>query len=443
MRTGFTKKQEEIFKNRDKRKQIFRLRGMKDIVFNEYKYWEIVTNKAKELSKVYGFKMIKTPVLEKVNLYKKSTGVETDIVSKEMYEFVDKNDEKIALRPEATPGLVRAYVEHGMFTKSQPIKLAWIGSIFRHEKPQAGRYRQAHQFDLEIFGEKSPMADFLMILISYNFFSELQIDVQIQVNSIGCTECRPEYIDALKKYYKKHRGELCDNCKRRYNKNPLRMLDCKEEKCMAICDDAPPIVDYLCDDCRGALTSVLEYMDEMNIKYDLNSNLVRGLDYYNGIVFEIVALDENGEVDNKTSLGGGGRYDTLVENMGGIPTSACGFAIGLERAILKLKQNNTPVKKKEENVVFIAQLGDQAKRKSFLLFERLRKSGLTVRQSFTKDSLKKQLDEANRIDAKYCLIIGQKEVNDNIALLRDMESGNQESIDFGKIKEELEKRLNK
>ncbi len=435
----YNKKQEEALKKRDKKKQIFRLRGMKDIVFNERKYWDIVVNKATELSKIYGFKMIKTPVLEKSDLYKKSTGIDTDIVGKEMYEFVDKNGEKIALRPEATPSLVRAYIEHGMFTKSQPVKLSWIGSIFRHEKPQAGRYRQAHQFDLEIFGEDSPMADFLIILIAYNFFSELQIETQIQINSIGCSNCRPDYIDSLKKYYKKHKADLCNDCKKRLVKNPLRILDCKEEKCIEINNDAPPIIDHLCESCQESLTTVLEYMDEMNIPYDLNNRLVRGLDYYNGIVFEIVALNDN----DSFSLGGGGRYDRLVESMGGVPTCACGFGIGIERTMLKLKQCNIPINNKDNDLVFLAQLGDQAKRKSFLLFEKLRKAGLNVRQSFTKNSLKKQLEDANRMKANICLILGQKEVNDNVILVRDMESGNQESIEFDNVQEEIEKRLKK
>jgi len=422
-----------------------RLRGMKDILFDEYRYWDLVIKKASELAKTYGFRRIKTPVLENLELYERSTGKGSDIVTKEMYSFVDKNGEKVALRPEATPGLVRAYIEHGMFNLPQPVKVFWLGSIFRHDKPQAGRYRQSYQFNLEIFGEASPLADVLVILIAYNFFRELQIEVQVQVNSIGCDECREEYLVKLDEFYKERgkRAKLCNDCKKRLVKNPLRLLDCKEEKCIEMREDAPQIVDYLCDECREHFIKVLEYLDELDILYNLNSYLVRGLDYYNRTVFEIWPLDEEGEVANgQLSLGGGGRYDGLVEHMGGRATSACGFALGIERTILKIKEKNIPLKKDDENLIFIAQLGELARRKAIILFEELRRAGFQVRQAFTKDSLKAQLEEANRIGVKLSLILGQKEIMDGTILFRDMESGIQEVVDYKKINIEIEKRLN-
>ncbi len=428
-------------KQRDRR--IPRLRGMKDIVFDEYKYWDLVIQKAQDLSKTFGFKRIDTPILEKADLYQKSTGTETDIVSKEMYEFVDKNGEKVALRPEATPGLVRSYIENGMFNLPQPVKMFWLGPIFRHEKPQSGRYRQSHQFDLEIFGEDSPMADFLTILVAFNFFKELQINIQVQINSIGCTECKPEYLEELKKFFKKKKNQLCADCKRRLTKSPLLLLDCKNEQCKEICEEAPPIIDYLCEVCQNNFTKILEYLDEMDIPYNLNPHLVRGLDYYNGPVFEFWALNEDGEVDHESfALGGGGRYDNLVEFMGGRPAPACGMGIGLERTIMMIKQNNIPIDDTEEDVIFMAQLGDQARRKMIDLFEELRRSGYKVRQALTKDSLKAQLEEADKLNAKISLILGQKEVNDDTVLLRDMESGNQEVIGYKKIKSEIDKKLN-
>lgn len=431
-------------KNKNILKQVSRLKGMRDVLFDEYRYWDLVIKKATELARVYGFKRVEIPVLENLRLYERSTGKASDIVTKEMYSFVDKNGEKIALRPEPTSSLVRVYIEHGMFNLPQPVKMFWLGPIFRHEKPQAGRYRQSHQFDLEIFGEETPIADVLLILVAYNFFRELQIDVQIQINSLGCRECREEYLFKLIEFYKERgrRSKLCSDCKKRLIKNPLRLLDCKEEKCNEIKEEAPQIVDYLCDDCREHFIKVLEYLDELDINYNLNPHLVRGLDYYNRTVFEIWALDEDEVVKNKLALGGGGRYDGLVEYMGGRPTPACGFGLGIERTVIRIKEKNIPLKKDEEDLIFIAQLGDQARRKAFILFEELRRAGFKVRQSFTKDSLKAQLEEANRIGARFSLILGQKEMIDGTILFRDMESGIQEIINQKKIKDEIEKKLN-
>ncbi|MFH1427278.1 MAG: histidine--tRNA ligase [Patescibacteria group bacterium] len=425
-------------------KRFFRLRGMKDILFDEYKYWDLVTKKANELAKAYGFKSIKTPIMESAALYERSSGRTSDVVTKEMYSFIDKNGEKVALRPEATPGLVRVYIEHGMFNLPLPVKMFWLGQIFRHDRPQAGRYRESYQFDLEVFGEISPVSDFLIILIAYNFFRELQINVQIQINSIGCQECREEYIIKLLDFYKERgkRSKLCNDCRKRIIKNPLRLLDCKEEKCISLREEAPQIVDFLCDNCREHFIRVLEYLDELDLPYNLNPYLVRGLDYYNRTVFEIWPMDEDNVAKGQLALGGGGRYDSLVELMGGRPTPACGMAIGIERTILKIKEKSIPLKKDQEKIIFIAQLGEQSRRKVIVLFEELRRSGFKVRQAFIKDSLKAQLEEANRLGAKYSLILGQKELMDGTILLRDMESGIQEIIDYKKINFELEKRLN-
>lgn len=431
-------------KNR-KLEKYSRLRGMKDLLFDEYKYWDLVIKKASDLSATYSFKRIDTPVLEKLDLYERSTGKETDIVSKEMYSFIDKSGERIALRPEATPSLVRAYIEHGMFNLPQPVKMFWLGSLFRHEKPQSGRQRQFHQFDLEMFGDASPVVDAQLILIAYNFFSELQIDVQMQINSIGCKECRVEYSKKLMEFYKERgkRSKLCLDCKKRFGKNTLRLLDCKEPECQAVREDAPQLVDSLCDPCRDHFIKVLEYLDELDVPYNLNPFLVRGLDYYNRTVFEFFSAgEEESEAEKRQSaLGGGGRYDELVELMGGRPTPACGFGIGLERVITKIKEKNIPIKEDSDNYIFLAQLGEQGKRKSFALFEELRKAGFKIRQAFTKDGLKAQLEEADRIGAKYTLILGQKELLDGTIILRDMESGTQEVVDYKKIIFELNKRI--
>jgi histidyl-tRNA synthetase len=424
-----------------------RLRGMKDILFDEYKYWDLVIKKASELAKIYSFKRVETPILEKSELYERSSGKTSDVVTKEMYSFLDKNGERVSLRPEATPSLARIYIEHGMINLPQPVKMFWLGPLFRHDKPQAGRYRQFHQYDLEIFGDPSPVADALMILVAYNFFRELQIGVQVQINSIGCKECRPVYVSKLLEFYKERgkRSKLCYDCKKRIIKNPLRLLDCKEEVCIKTREDAPHIVDSLCDSCRNHFVKVLEYLDELEVSYNLNPYLVRGLDYYNRTVFEFVATgDENNAPEEKAQMAlcGGGRYDDLVEHMGGRPTPACGFGLGLERTIMIIKEKNIPLKRDDEVLIFLAQLGEQSRRKLIVLFEEMRRSGFKVRQAFTKDSLKAQLEEADRLGAKFSLILGQKELMDGTILLRDMESGIQEVIDYKKLKVELEKRLN-
>ncbi len=418
-----------------------RLRGMKDVLPEEYRYWSLVVKKASELSKAYGFKRIDTPILETSDLYERSSGKASDVVTKEMFSFVDKNEEKVALRPEATPGIVRSYIEHGMFNLPHPVKFFWLGPLFRHERPQAGRFRQHNQFDLEMFGEASPVADAQIISIAYNFFRELQIDAQIQVNSIGCSECRKDYISKLMDFYKERgkRTKLCNECKKRLIKNPLRLLDCKEPQCLEINSDAPQIVDSLCEVCRNHFIKVLEYLDELDVPYNLNPYLVRGLDYYTKTVFEVWSLDS--EQNRQNSLGGGGRYDELVEYMGGRPTPACGFGLGIERTIMKIKEKNIPLSPEDSADIFIAQLGEQARRKAMMIFEELRRAGFQIRQSFTKDSLKSQMETASQLGVKHSLILGQKEIIDGTILIRDMESGIQEVIDTKKIIAEIDKRL--
>ncbi|MCK5510847.1 histidine--tRNA ligase [Candidatus Parcubacteria bacterium] len=440
------KKTKDVFKPK-RNNRFSRLRGMKDVLFDEYKYWDLIIRKASDLADFYGFQRMEVPILEKLNLYERSTGRDTDIVSKEMYSFIDKSGDKIALRPEATPGIARAYIEHGLFNKPQPVKTFWLGPLFRHEKPQSGRSRQHSQFNFDIYGEDSPVADAQLILIAYNFYKELQIGVQVQINSIGCKECRDEYIQKLTDFYKERgkRSKLCVDCKKRFLKNPLRLLDCKEKDCIEVREEAPQIVDSLCDACREHFIKVLEYLDELDVPYNLNPFLVRGLDYYNRTVFEIIPFEEEAEDENiflrQSSLGGGGRYDGLIEILGGRPTPACGFGLGIERTILKIKEKNIPLNKEEKNFIFLAQLGDQARRKMFILFEEMRRSGYQVRQAFTKDSLKAQLEESNRIGAKYSLILGQKELLDGTIIVRDMESGTQEVIDYKKIYSDIDKRL--
>ena len=441
-----------MYRPKDKKDQIIekikpkytRIRGMKDILFDEYRYFDLVSKKAADIANSYGFKRLELPILEKAEIYEKVSGKGSDIVTKELYNFVDRGGEKVAMRPEATPGVVRAYIEHGLFNQPQPIKTYWSGPLFRYDRPQSGRYRQHNQFNLDIFGEENPIADVLLILISHIFFKELQLNVEMQINSIGCLECRKEYVLKLQEYYKSRpqKSKLCNDCKKRITKNPLRVLDCKEQSCIDSLAEAPQIVDSLDEECRAHFVKVLEYLDELDIPYNLNPYLVRGLDYYTKTVFEVWAVSDGNNESRQSSLGGGGRYDNLVEHMGGRPAAACGFGIGIERVILKIKENNIILKPESEKAVFLAQIGEQARRKAFVLFENLRKAEFNISQAFTRDALRAQLEEANRVGAKYTLILGQKEVADNTILIRDMDSGVQEVIDFKKVIPELEKRLN-
>ncbi len=422
-------------------KVITRLRGMRDILPDEYKYWNLVLKKAESIIKYYGFQKTEIPILEQLSLFERSTGKQTEVVSKEMFTFVDKDGDKVALRPEATPGLARSYIEHGLFNlPTQPVKLYWIGNLFRREKPQSGRQRQFSQIDLEVYGEANPATDAQLILIGYLILKEAGVDSHIQINSIGDKEDRDEYIKKLLEYFRnrKVRTLLSPEDKKRLQKNPLRILDSKEEGTQKALEGAPQIIDNISDECRDHFMKVLEYLDEFDIPYTLNPNLVRGLDYYNRTVFEF--WPEDSETGRQNALGGGGRYDGLVEYMGGRPTPAAGFALGVERIILKMKDNNIPVVNEEVDI-FIAQLGEAAKRKAMIFFEELRAKGYKASQNFVKDNLKAQLEVANKLGVKLALILGQKEIMDNTILIRDMESGMQEVYSFNKVFEELDKRL--
>lgn len=415
------------------------LRGMKDILPAEQGYWELVFDKARSLAESYGFERLETPILEETALFTRSIGRETEIVEKEMYTFEDLDGEKLSLRPEATASIARAYIQHGMWNQPQPIKVWYWGPMFRHERPQSGRYRQFHQLGFEILGEAGPVADALTILIAYNFYHEMGVPVSIQLNSLGCAECRAKYKEELVRYYSAARAKVCEFCKKRIRSNPLRLLDCKEEACREIKQNAPQLLDFLCDACRNHFMGVLEYLDELNLPYFLNHALVRGLDYYTRTVFEIYSVGE--EDGAQSSLGGGGRYDLLAETLGGRPTPACGFAHGVERAAAKIREAGRVLPIKEKKDVYVAQLGEQARRKALALFENCRRSGIKAAEGFCKSGLRAQLENADKLGARYALIVGQKEVQDSTVIIRDMESGIQETVDFNKAITEIKKKL--
>lgn len=415
------------------------LRGMRDILPAEQKYWRYIYKKVEELAASYGYERLDTPILEETSLFVRSAGKQSDVLEKEMFSFIDKGNENVSLRPEGTAPMVRAYVNHGMVNLPQPVKIYYVGPMFRYERPQHGRFRQHHQFGVEVFGDPNPAQDAETIMLAHLFYKEIGIKTAVHINSLGCGQCRPNYSNEIVAYYRSKRSQLCEDCKRRLAKNPLRLLDCKEPGCQPVKEGAPHIVDFLDEECKNHLMRVLEYLDDLQVPYVLSPHLVRGFDYYTRTVFEMMLAEESEMGD--AALGGGGRYDTLVEQLGGRPTPACGFGIGIERVILQMKQQQIELKDDHRPDIFLARLGDAARRKAFMLFEELRSSGFQAMANFSKGSLKGQLEIANRLGAKYTVILGQKEVIDGTILVRDMESGMQEIVLYDKAVGEMKKKL--
>lgn len=420
--------------------------GMHDILPQDQKYFQKVYAISENIANFYGFRKINTPILEDTNLYSKGIGLTTDIVQKQMYTLRTKGGDYLTLRPEFTPGIARAYIGHGMKNLPQPVKLYSIGPVFRYEKAQAGRYRQFHQFNLEVIGDESPVIDAQVIQIAYNILSELKLkDLIVEINNIGDSQCRPYYKKLLLSYFRGRVESLCVDCRRRLKENVLRILDCKEEKCQRIISQAPQTIDHLCNECHRHFKSVLEFLDEIELPYRLNPYLVRGLDYYTKTVFEIFLeapkKTEDKEQFTKNALIGGGRWDGLIKLLGGEDTRAIGWAMGVERVVTIIKTRGMKPPKPAEAPVFLAQLGTVAKRKSLKLLEDFRKAKIQVAESFGKDSLKAQLTIADRIGAKYTLILGQREALEETIIIRDMKTGGQETVKLNKIIREIKKRL--
>lgn len=423
------------------------LTGMHDILPDAQVYYRKVLKSVESIVNYYGFLRIDTPILEQAEVFVKGTGADTDIVEKEMYAFRTKGQDLVALRPEFTPGIARSYIEHGMHNLVQPVKLWTSGPLFRHERPQAGRYRQFLQFDIEALGDPSPSIDSQIIQMSYDILKDLSFkNINIELNSIGDQECRPYFKKILTSYFRSRRSALCTDCQRRLKENPLRILDCKEEKCQRVKAGAPQIIDHLCEACHAHFKQVLEFLDELELPYALNPYLVRGLDYYTKTVFEIVEKSETGAMQG--ALIGGGRYDKLVKLLGGKDVPACGAAGGVDRIVNVMKtrevKNTQNAKKKQETPeIFLAQLGQMAKRKSLKLFEEFRASKVPVAESFSKDSLRAQLKTADKMGIRWVLIFGQKEALEDFITLRDMETGIQKEIKLSKVVEEMKAKVQK
>lgn len=415
--------------------------GMHDILPEDQRYFDKIYQVVSEMADFYDFEKIETSLLEPAELFVKGTGESTDIVKKEMYSFKTKGGDFLALRPEYTPSVVRAYIQHGMYIKPQPVKLWYFGPCFRHDRPQAGRFRQFWQFGFEVFGEKSAVVDAQIIQVFYNILKELKLkNLTVEINSVGDSQCRPYYKKLLSNYFKNRLISLCQDCRVRLKENVLRILDCKEEKCQPIKATAPQVLDHLCQECKEHFKQVLEFLDEIKISYNLNPYLVRGLDYYTKTVFEIMP-SEGKEGIPQFSLVGGGRYDRLVKVLGGKETAVCGASAGVERIVELMKIQEVKLDKTKEIEVFLAQLGNLAKKKSLILLEEFRKTNIKVSESFGRDSLKVQLARANKVGAKFTLILGQKEALEGKIIIRDMESGNQYLVKLEKAVEEVKKRL--
>ena len=416
--------------------------GMHDILADDQKYFQKIYDIVENIANFYRFEKIETPILEETELFSKGIGMATDIVGKEMYNLRTKGGDYLTLRPEGTAPIVRAFIEKGMQNLPQPVKLWHFGPYFRHEKPQAGRYRQFWQFGFEVFGERNPVIDVQVIQIFYSILKELKIkNLMVEINSIGDNQCRPYYKKLLISYFKSRESALCSDCRRRLRENPLRILDCKEEKCQRIISQAPQMIDHLCDECKTHFKQVLEFLDEVELPYHLNPYLVRGLDYYTKTVFEIFEDTEEGKTVG--TLAAGGRYDVLVKLLGGRDTPACGGAGGVDRIINVIKTKAIRLPSETQPQIFLAQLGDLAKRKSLRLIEDFRKVKIPIAESFGRDSLKIQLGRADKLEVKYTLILGQKEALDGTIIIRDMVSGKQQIVKFEKVVKEIEKKIKK
>lgn len=419
------------------------LRGMHDILPKEERYWKKIYHIAEDLAEHFQFGRIETPVLEDASLFVRSLGRGTDVIDKEMYVFEDRDGTRVCLRPEATASVARAFIGNGLWNVPQPVKMWYWGPMFRHDRPQAGRYRQFYQVGYETLGALDPAIDAELILVSFNFFKDLGLPVEVRINSIGTPIERERYINELTSYYRSKRSYLCEDCRARITKNPLRLLDCKVEGCQPVKEAAPQIIDWLEESSKSHFMKVLEYLDEAGVPYVLTSSLVRGLDYYTHTVFEIYPTF--GEPGSQGALGGGGRYDLLLEEIGGRSTPAAGVALGVERIVAAVKQyteiTKTPFVYDNKHDVFFAQLGDEGKRRALKMINDLRGTGIRVAFNFFKNSLKNQLELANSLHTPYVLILGQKEVQDKTIIIRDMESGVQEIIDQKKLEQVIKKKL--
>ncbi len=401
------------------------IKGTKDVLPSEVYKNQYIEATCLTVAENFGYKEMRTPVFEHTELFQRGVGDTTDVVQKEMYTFDDKGGRSITLRPEGTAGAARAFLENGLSNEALPQKICYLTSCYRYEKPQAGRLREFHQFGIECFGATSPLADAEMIALAKQIFDELGVkDLHLELNSIGCPTCRAEYHKALKEYFASRVDELCDTCRDRLDRNPMRILDCKSPVCSEIAKDAPVVLDYLCDECKEHFEKTKSYLDAMNIEYIVNPQIVRGLDYYTKTVFEFVA----DSIGAQGTVCGGGRYDGLIEELGGQHTPSLGFAMGLERLQLVMEAQGCEFPEPSRPDLFIVAMGDKATLKAVEIAKDMRDEGYSVVYDLNGRSLRAQMKYADKINAKYNVVIGDNEVDTKSAVLKDMATGEQSNI---------------
>lgn len=403
------------------------IKGTKDVLPKDVHKNQYIEATALDIASKFGYKEIRTPVFEHTELFQRGVGDTTDVVQKEMYTFDDKGGRSITLRPEGTAGAVRSYLENGLCNEALPQKVCYLISCYRYEKPQAGRLREFHQFGVECFGSASPLADAEIIALAKSLFDTLGVkDLSLEINSIGCPTCRAEYHKALKKYFSSRKDELCDTCKSRLDRNPMRILDCKSPICHEIAEGAPVVIDYLCDECKEHFENVQKYLKAQNIEYTINPQIVRGLDYYTKTVFEFVS----NSIGAQGTVCGGGRYDGLVEELGGQHTPSLGFAMGIERLMLLMEAQGCEFPEAEKPDLFIVALGEKAALKAVEIAKDMREEGFSALLDLNQRSVRAQMKYADKLGAKFNVVIGDNEVEAKTAKLKNMQTGEETEINL-------------
>ena len=396
------------------------IKGTKDVLPSEVHKNQYIESTCLGVAERFGYKEIRTPVFEHTELFQRGVGDTTDVVQKEMYTFDDKGGRSITLRPEGTAGAARSFLENGLCNEALPQKVCYLTSCYRYEKPQAGRLREFHQFGIECFGATSPLADAEMIALAKQVFDELGVsELRLEINSIGCPECRKKYQDALREYFGAHKDELCPTCQERLERNPMRLLDCKSPQDKALAENAPVVLDYICDECKEHFDSVKNYLNAMGIEYTVNPKIVRGLDYYTKTVFEFI----NDSIGAQGTVCGGGRYDGLIEEFGGQKTPSLGFGMGLERLRLVMEAQGCEFPEAEKPDLFIVALGEKAQLKAVEIAQDMRNEGFTVLLDLNARSLRAQMKYADKLGAKYNIVIGDNEVENKSTVLKNMQNG--------------------
>lgn len=403
------------------------IKGTKDVLPKDVHKNQYIEATALDIASKFGYKEIRTPVFEHTELFQRGVGDTTDVVQKEMYTFDDKGGRSITLRPEGTAGAVRSYLENGLCNEALPQKVCYLISCYRYEKPQAGRLREFHQFGVECFGSASPLADAEIIALAKSLFDTLGVkDLSLEINSIGCPTCRAEYHKALKEYFSSRKNELCDTCKSRLDRNPMRILDCKSPICHEIAEGAPVVIDYLCDECKEHFENVQKYLKAQNIEYTINPQIVRGLDYYTKTVFEFVS----NSIGAQGTVCGGGRYDGLVEELGGQHTPSLGFAMGIERLMLLMEAQGCEFPEAEKPDLFIVALGEKATLKAVEIAKDMREEGFSALLDLNQRSVRAQMKYADKLGAKFNVVIGDNEVEAKTAKLKNMQTGEETEINL-------------